>query len=140
MESLDDKTVKAFIEGFFGYGNWAAPIWFVGMEEGGGESVAEIRRRIDAWSSRGQHDLEDLVEYHEAIGVMKHLGERAKLQPTWSKLVHVLLGIRGDVATPATVREYQTTNWGRRNGASCLIELLPLPSPGISDWIYSTLR
>ncbi|HUP60720.1 MAG TPA: hypothetical protein VNA69_09915 [Thermoanaerobaculia bacterium] len=138
MEKLDDAAVEAFIKQFYGYGSWAAPVWFVGMEEGGGSSIDEIRRRIGAWTARGRHTLEDLHEYHEAIGITRHIGEHAALQPTWAKLIHVLLGMTGDPATTDTVRRYQTDVLGRHGGTTCLIELLPLPSPGISAWLYGS--
>lgn len=136
METLNDSAVEAFIDGFFGYGNWAAPIWFIGMEEGGGGTISEAGRRIEAWRVRGKLDLEDLVEYHYAIGITKHLGSRPALQPTWSKLVHLLLGMSGDAATDERVRGFQAKELGRRGGSSALVELLPLPSPGIGQWIY----
>jgi hypothetical protein len=133
---LDDSAVETFIDRFFGYGSWAAPIWFIGMEEGGGGTIAEAGRRIETWRMRGGLDLEDLVEYHYAIGITKHLGSRPALQPTWSKLVHVLLGMRGEAVTDERVRAFQANELGRRGGSSALVELLPLPSPGIGHWIY----
>jgi hypothetical protein len=136
VETLNDSEVEAFIDGFFGYGNWAAPIWFIGMEEGGGGTIAEAGRRIETWRLRGKLDLEDLVEYHYAIGITKHLGPRPALQPTWSKLVHLLLGMNEETATDERVRIFQAKELGRRGGSSALIELLPLPSPGIGQWIY----
>jgi hypothetical protein len=121
---------------FFGYGDWSAPVWFVGMEEGGGATIGEVQRRIETWSVRGRCALEDLVEYHYAIGLTKHVGPHPQLQPTWSKIVHLLLGMRRQSATPDDVRRVQATQIGRRGGSSCLIELLPLPSPGVNRWIY----
>jgi hypothetical protein len=136
MEQLDSKSVESFIRGFYGYGSWSAPVWFVGMEEGGGSSIDEIRLRINAWIERGRNDLEDLSDYHQAIGITRHIGERAVLQPTWAKLIHLVLGMTGEPATPEIVRRYQVESLGRQRGTTCLIELLPLPSPGISDWLY----
>lgn len=136
VETLNDSAVEAFIDGFFGYGNWAAPIWFIGMEEGGGGTIAEAGRRIETWRMRGKLDLEDLVEYHYAIGITKYLGSRPALQPTWSKLVHLLLGMNEETATDERVRAFQANELGRRGGSSALVELLPLPSPGIGHWIY----
>lgn len=138
MEILDDKTTEAFIDRFFGYGNWTAPVWFIGMEEGGGGTIQEVRRRIETWKTRGSRDLEDLVEYHFAIGLTKHVGPRATLQPTWSKLVSVLLGMNGGPATSEHVREFQATKLGRRDGSTCLVELFPLPSPSLDAWIYAS--
>jgi hypothetical protein len=37
---LDSEILGNFIESFFGYGNLSAPLWFIGMEEGGGKTVA----------------------------------------------------------------------------------------------------
>jgi hypothetical protein len=133
---LDERTTQAFIEGFYGYGNWSARVWFVGMEEGGGGSVAEIARRIDAWWTRGRNELEDLATYHEAIGVTRHIGDHAALQPTWTKIIHVLFGMTGKDASSDLVRKYQARELGRIGGETCLIELLPLPSPNVRRWIY----
>jgi hypothetical protein len=136
VETLDDSAVESFIDCFFGYGNWGAPVWFIGMEEGGGGTIAEAGRRIETWRIRGKLDLEDLVEFHYAIGITKHLGPRPALQPTWSKLVHLLLGMNEETATDERVRAFQSKELGRRGGSSALVELLPLPSPGIAHWIY----
>jgi hypothetical protein len=136
MEQLDDTTVEAFIDRFFGYGDWDAPVWFIGMEEGGGGSIPEVRRRIETWRARGSRELEDLVDYHFAIGVTKHVRARPALQPTWSKLVHLLLGMAGEVATDERIRTFQAKELGRKGGSSALLELLPLPSPGVGEWLY----
>jgi len=81
-------------------------------------------------------NLEDLVEYHYAIGITKHLCTRPALQPTWSKLVHLLLGMNEETATDERVRALQSKEFGRRGGSTALVELLPLPAPGIGHWIY----
>jgi hypothetical protein len=54
---LDD-----FAHRFYGYGNYGGPFWFVGMEEGGGDSSEEIARRLSAWAARGRCELEDAAE------------------------------------------------------------------------------
>ncbi len=56
------RSLEEFMMHFAGYGNLAAPIWFIGMEEGGGADVAELQRRVDAWRTRGSRTLEDLAE------------------------------------------------------------------------------
>ncbi len=35
------------------------------------------------------------------------------------------------------VREVQKNDWARSQGKQCVIELLPLPSPSTSHWLYS---
>lgn len=37
------------------------------------------------------------------------------------------------------MKEYQGTRLGRRNGDSCLLELLPLPSRSSDRWLYKDL-
>ena len=58
---LDESLVLDFCEVFFGYGSFKAPIWLVGMEEGGGESAEEIQRRLQIWDQRGRQNLEIFV-------------------------------------------------------------------------------
>lgn len=38
---LDDTLLEEFVQGFYGYDNLSAPCWFVGMEEGGGNSAED---------------------------------------------------------------------------------------------------
>ena len=137
MPPLDDTLLQAFIERFFGYGTWTAPVWFLGMEEGGGGTAEEVQRRIEAWSRRGCHELEDLFAYHQAIGVTRHIAERPALQASWAKMARVLLASRGGPVTTDAVRRYQRDELGRWGGASCIAELLPLPSPRVDDWLYA---
>lgn len=135
---FDDELLHAFVAGFFGYGSFSAPYWFVGMEEGGGETPEDIALRLRAWEARGKCELEDVVEYHLAIGVSKHFDERGTLQPTWNKLIRVLLSAMGESPETERVRAFQRTEWGRTHGNSCLTELLPLPSPGVDRWLHFT--
>lgn len=62
-----DEILEAFISGFYGYGNYGARLWFIGMEEGGGGSREQIARRLDAWDKRGRNELEDVVDYHRVL-------------------------------------------------------------------------
>ena len=61
---------------------------------------------------------------------------RAPLQPTWNGLMRILLSAKGEPATRAPFRPYQTERVGRYGGESCLVELFPLPSPSTSEWLY----
>jgi len=142
-QQFDDELLTDFSKHFFGYGSYQAPVWLVGMEEGmdgGGSGVFfnEIKGRLDAWRERGKQELEDLVGYHHAIGKADLFTEDAKIQRTWRQLISFLLGYEGRAAvTSEAVRSYQRNRLGRTNVAeSCLLELFPLPSPGIKDWYY----
>jgi hypothetical protein len=41
---LNDQLLEAFMRGFYGFGNYQAQYWFVGMEEGGGNTLDAISR------------------------------------------------------------------------------------------------
>lgn len=139
---LDDSVLETFISTYYGYGDFgsrvAPSIWFVGIEEGGGATLAEVRRRLDLWLARGGESLEDLREYHLALGLKPYFEPPVSIQPTWSKLVRLLYGLNRP-ETPATLEEvkrYQSESFGRRGGETCLLDLFPLPSPSLRTWLY----
>jgi hypothetical protein len=51
---IDDILLEEFINNFYGYGNYHGKYWFIGMEEGGGNSIEEINRRLASWNTRGR--------------------------------------------------------------------------------------
>lgn len=134
---LTDDEIERFIESFFGYGTWDAPYWFVGKEEGGGNDWADVSARVRTWHERGERELEDVAEYHRALGLgTKYFKERPPLQPTWSRLLRVLFSATGRDANREALRRYQSAHLGRPDGETLLTELLPLPSPSASRWLY----
>lgn len=137
---LDDGLLEKFIHRFYGYGNYAAPFWFIGMEEGGGKTPDEVAKRIEAWEGRGMRELEDVVDYSRAIGNGDWFEERPRLQTTWSKLIRILLAAQKKDVSTEIIRAYQRSQWARDQGEpweTCVVELLPLPSPSSTDWLYS---
>ncbi len=137
---LDDQLIQDFATGFYGYGNYDAPIWFVGMEEGGGNDLEQVAQRMKSWDRRGRRELEDVVEYHNEFGVTRFWEDKPKLQPTWGRLIRMLqansLSADPNVARKQ-VGEYQRDELGRSNSKTCLLELLPMPSPSKKKWLYS---
>lgn len=131
---LDKDRLRSFMRTFFGYGSWSAPLWFVGMEEGGGGSLDEIERRLGAWTGE---ELEDLRRFHHALGGLQWFAEHPPIQKTWSKLVAVALSAQGQPNDRESIRRHQRDELGRRDGGTALIELFPLPSRSIGDWIYA---
>lgn len=137
MQKFDDTLLDDYMQGFWGYGVANAEYWFVGMEEGGGDSFEEVNQRISMWDKRGRNPLEDIYEYHMDINVPKWFQKNAPIQPTWNRLIRVLLASKGEIPEKELVRSYQIEQLGRSNGEVCLIELLPLPSPTTNRWLYS---
>ena len=133
--ALDDATLDAYITTFYGHTGYEAKYWFVGMEFGGGNSAAEIVSRIQGWDERGRPELEDIVGPPGQEG-SPFFRPPYPLQPTWAKLIRVALSAEGPPPTTEHVRAYQTERLGRAGGLDCLLELLPLPSPGLSQFKF----
>jgi len=129
---FDDQLLDEFVQTFYGYGRHCGKRWFIGMKEGGGHSFAEVAKRLNAWADRGKCELEDLAEYHRAIGKPHWFTDPPKLQPTWSKLIRILLSSDAQIPTTEQVRKYQRDSWGRLDGDTCLLDLLP-PLPDLAN-------
>lgn len=136
-ELFNDQLLNEFVQNFYGYGNYNGQFWFIGMEEGGGNSFSEINKRLNAWRRRGRNALEDIAQYHAEIGLSDWFNDKPKFQPTWNKLIKIVLSSNSQLPTTEQVDKYQKTLLGRPNGDTCLVELLPLPSPSIGLWLYA---
>lgn len=133
---LDDLVLESYIEGFYGHGSYGAKYWFVGMEFGGGRSAIEIASRIEGWHDRGGKELEDLAGPQGIAGNSHWFRPPYPLQPTWKQIIRVILSAEGSTLTTEQVRAYQTEQLGRGGGLDCILELLPLPSPGLGHWLF----
>ena len=133
---LPDTLIKEYVQTFYGFGNWNAKIWFIGIEEAGGADEADVQRRLLAWAEHGRRDLENAPEFYPACGNRCWHGEGAKLQPTWRQLIRILFLARGVADDDAAMLEYQRHQLGVAKGETCIAELLPLPSPGTAEWSY----
>ncbi len=134
--ALSDPVLESYIQGFYGHGPYTAPYWFVGMEFGGGGTATEVVSRIQGWADRGKHELEDMVGPDGAGHEVRWFGPQPPLQPTWAKLIRVVLSAEGAAPTTEQVRAYQRDRLGRTGGLDCILELLPLPSPGLNRWLF----
>lgn len=134
---LTEILLREFINTFVGYGDFVADSWFIGMEEGGGGSLEEVARRLTVWESHGKPVLEDVCSFHEELGMPEFFHEPVKLQRTWAQLCRVFLSSQGLPNDIEAVRQFQKDYLGRVKDSTCLLELLPLPSPGTNLWFYS---
>ena len=136
---INPQVLIDYMSRFVGFGDPSAPFWFIGLEQGGGENLAELARRLDAWRDLGAGSFADLKEYCERIGEARWHGRSARIQPTLGKLVRVVLASQGQPIDSDSVRRHQAETFGRMAGGSVIAELMPLPSRNISQWIYSSL-
>ena len=128
--TLSGGLVCDFTQTFFGYGNLGAPVWFIGMEEGGGATRDEIEARFRSWAAAGRAPVVDIVEFGREAGLEDHLqwfeGEKPPLQTTWKQLIRIILSSLEEPGDASTVKAYQRDAFARRDGQECLLELLPV--------------
>lgn len=133
---MNPNEILAFMNGFYGYGNPAAALWFIGYEERGVESEREAR--IDQWLQMPlPRKFVDVHTYHEALGLMTHLDANARYQRTWGQLSRLTKAALGEpLATLQAVKDYQGNHLGRALGDTLLTELFPLPNRSTNTWIW----
>jgi hypothetical protein len=137
--SIDSGLLLEYMQSFVGFGSFNADFWFVGMEQGGGETLEELSRRVSVWDQLGRPNLTDLRSYHEAIGDFRWYGVAPRIQPTWNKVIRLVLAARRSEVSAPLIRSYQVDSFARSNGETLITELLLLPSRSVGDWIYSQL-
>ena len=137
---LDDLWLSQYMDSFLGYGNTKARLWFVGMEEGGGGTVEEVAARLGAWSQRGRLVVDDVAEFHQAIGQQHWFKPGAPTQSTWRQLIRTTLLANELPVSLEAIRDYQVQRFARLGGDVASLELLPLPSTSTrtEHWRYSS--
>jgi hypothetical protein len=135
----DEQLLLDFGNRFLGYGSLSSPLWLIGPEPGGGETIEEVYGRASLWSARDRKETEDLQGYHEGL---KRFGIdwTWKIQPTWGCLIRIILALNEEPADePEIVRNFQRDELGRAEGKNCLLELCPLSSPSEAQWNVAEL-
>jgi hypothetical protein len=118
----DDQCALA--KGWYGYGRWNAPYWFVGIEPGGDELEACVRM----WNALGRAELVDIAVHQEEHGTDWFGPSVTKAQATWQKLIWLLMYYQGREPDASTVLAYQKTRLGRATEEAALLELSALPA------------
>jgi hypothetical protein len=134
---LHAATLTDYCTTFVGYGQWRAPVWFVGIEEAGGKTESSVTNHLGAWQKRTRKDLESAPEFYPTTGNNDWHGGNATLQPTWTQLTRMLLIAQGKSDSHSAILDYQRSRLGSMDGETCLLELFPLPSPNFNTWKYA---
>lgn len=132
---LENKQIESFADSFFGYGNLDAPLWFIGLEEGGGATIANVKARLQTWKELKGPTC-DIADFHRAIGEGRLFEPGAPTQSTWRALIRSTLISQGLPASLEDIRTYQVHQFARKDGEIACLELLPLPSPSTKEWRY----
>lgn len=141
---MNTLLLQQYIDQFFGYGSFDSPIWLIGIEEGGGREKKEIEKRVESWAHFKHKELLDNYEHHKKIGALdlfeEQNGKKVKIQPTWNKLIRLLISINNENSSVSTesVRLFQQKHLGRSCSDHALLEIFPLASPSNQKWNYAT--
>ena len=105
------SLILRYMYGFYGYGDWCANYWFIGIEESCSGAQEDIRQRMTVWYGNPE-PLWDMVDYHQAIGAVDVFHHR---QTTWAGIAAFLFGMRNQPFTDDDLIAYQ-----RQLGASAV--------------------
>jgi hypothetical protein len=131
---------------FLGYGNLAAPVWFIGFEEGLGKiSDGEAIKNLKA---RGSFDnVMDLREAHlQLLETDKPIDIEIDPPSTqvWRFMAKIMLARHGckDWYTSKAAKQYVMKKLGRNGGNTFLTELSPIPKGKNSDnrWMAELIK
>lgn len=139
MAALDSELVRRFIRTFAGYGHCKAPYWFIGMEEACEDDPKELQHRLELWDRRGGKQFEDLQEFHSETSLRHCFAPTYRAQPTWSGIAMTALAIRRMAINRESMRWFLSSELGSNKGYTALLELFPLPAPGLGSWPWRTL-
>jgi hypothetical protein len=122
---------------FLGFGNPAADVVFIGMEEG----LSVPPPLEDQLAERSLFPpLIDLAESARVHAGRFFASNDPPIQSTWNVMIRILLALDGcSSATTQQVRRYQRDRLGRTSERAALIEMLPLPAPSLGQWPYDTI-
>jgi hypothetical protein len=153
--AIDEKALKHWIEHFYGYGSWAARVWFIGYEEHGGETPEEVSEML-GYFGKAYHEatgptLCDIRELHRHRAFRREgpksdlydnhfqyrFDSNAVLHGTWKNMTAFVHGYRNEKVFD--VYAYQKEQFASQGGNEALIELYPLPSPHKHTWYYNWL-
>ncbi len=153
---IEQKTLRHWIDNFYGYGSWHAQFWFIGYEESGGDVPEEVADKINYFyrmhpSVPGETlcDIRDLYRhvairwdgpksdsYHNRYEY--RFDNNAIQHGVWKNLIAFVSGYKNDKLPD--VLEYQRSTFASTSARNeALIPLYPLPSPHNHAWYYSWL-
>ncbi|KKW11627.1 MAG: hypothetical protein UY50_C0009G0013 [Parcubacteria group bacterium GW2011_GWA2_49_9] len=143
------KDLNDRINNFWGYGSLESPTWLVGMEEGfcvTSDTAADrkmLERQFLLPTANGMFDASRPID--KDICDLTNLSPflpNAKLQRTWEFPITLYMFLRkGKVSHGDEVVDFQRSTLadGKKNEVATL-ELMPLPSPSTSAWLYGDIQ
>jgi hypothetical protein len=98
------------------------------MEPGGADDDTSYA----VWQSLGGGELIDCRAHHLCSGYERwHGSDRPPTQPTWRRLIQLLLAYKGESTDMDAVSRYQRDHFGATGGETAVIELSALHAPNL---------
>ncbi len=153
---IKPKPLQHWINNFYGYGSWRAPVWFVAHEEGGGDLPEEVAEKLDYFYSAHPSDnapsLCDIRELYSRVAVRWdgpkaglfqnfaefRFGSNATLHGVWKNLI-AFRHAYSDDELPDLLHYQKNYFASPESQKEALLRLYPLPAPHNHGWYYSWL-
>ncbi len=129
---------------FVGFGDPNPRVVVVGLEEGfrptGPDKIQALRDELILRSGYPSDiiDLRDSFKSREAACLALVSLEST----TWRNMAHVMLAFGGQAHanhSREALRTYQEGSLGATTSGMLLVEVMPLPSPSLDDWLYAQI-
>jgi hypothetical protein len=131
-------TAEDRLLGVLGYGVLAAPIWFIGLEEGYGGRLSGDWTVDQELAARSEW-AEVMDQYEAACSLRDDYTRHNRYSRVWlnaARLARALVGGASDWLSTPLARTYVADRLGRVDGETFLGELLPLPAISLNHWPY----
>lgn len=152
---IKEEALQHWIDNFYGYGSWGARIWFVGHEEGGGDTPQEVADKLNYFykvhAPGKPSTLCEIRDLYRSVAFTID-GPRADLfsnlyeyrfdknavqHGTWKNLIGFVYGYRNKPLPDLLA--YQKKSFAlAANKSEALLRLYPLPAHNHA-WYYSWL-
>ncbi len=154
---ISESALGHWIENFYGYGNWEAPIWFVNHEEPSGDMPEEVADKlnyfIENYPGDGGPTLCDLRALFKSVRYTHQrsrsddfdtlhdyrFGHQAVQRREWQGIISLVHGFNDlPVGNAETSLHYQVHSLASGENNEALLRLYPLPAHSHA-WYYSWL-
>ncbi len=152
---IKEELLKHWIDNFYGYGSWQANHWFIGYEEGGGDSPQEVLDKLTYFYTThalgSSSNLCDIRELYKQVAftisgpradlftnLFEHrFDSQAILHGEWKNIIAFVHGYKNEPLPDLLT--YQKNLFAlASNRSEALLRLFPLPAHNHA-WYYSWL-
>ncbi|WP_420318960.1 hypothetical protein [Ekhidna sp.] len=155
---ISEAALSHWIENFYGYGSWEAPIWFINHEEPSGDMPEEVADKLNYFiethaevnsptlcDPRALYKQVRFTPQRSRADIFSNLydyrfGPNAVQRGEWKGIISLVHGYNNQPISDAeTCLEYQCNSLATGVNNEALLRLYPLPAHSHA-WYYSWLN